>query len=153
MRNIFETNDTDFYIKSINTLSADSPALWGKMSVDQMLAHCNVTYETIYEPHKHKKPGFLAHWILKTFVKKKVTSTVPYKQNLPTAPMFLMTESKNFEEEKKRLIGFIQKTQQLGQTAFEGKENISFGVLSAKEWNNMMAKHLDHHLKQFNAID
>ena len=57
--------------------------------------------------------------------------------------------NKNFDEEKKRLIGFIQKTQQLGRSAFDGKMSYSFGKLTAQEWNNMLAKHLNHHLDQF----
>jgi len=61
----------------------------------------------------------------------------------------VIKERKNFDEEKKRLIGFIQKTQQLGAEAFDGKENFSFGKLTSEEWNNMFAKHLNHHLSQF----
>ena len=149
MKNIFDQNDTIHLIKRINSLTEDSFPKWGVMSVDKMLAHCNVTYELIYEPEKHKKPTFITKWLLKTFVKPKVTNDISYKPNLPTAAMFVITDSKNFEEEKKRLIGFIQKTQQLGSEAFEGKESSNFGKLTSKEWNNMMAKHLDHHLKQF----
>ncbi|WP_300670877.1 DUF1569 domain-containing protein [Soonwooa sp.] len=152
MRNIFDASDVDVYIKAINSLTPDTPAKWGKMSVDQMLAHCNVTYELVYEPQKHKKPSFLAKWMMKTFVKPKVTNELPYKQNLPTGPMFVIKDRKDFELEKKRLIGFLQKTQQLGAEAFNGKESGGFGILTSKEWNNMMAKHLDHHLAQFGAL-
>mgnify|MGYP003564985452 FL=1 len=149
MKNIFDQNDTIHLIKRINSLTEDSFPKWGVMSVDKMLAHCNVTYELIYEPEKHKKPTFITKWLLKTFVKPKVTNDISYRPNLPTASMIEITNSKNFEEEKKRLIGFIQKTQQLGSEAFEGKESSNFGKLTSKEWNNMMAKHLDHHLTQF----
>ena len=149
MKNIFDQTDTNYFIKRINALTEDSFPKWGTMSVDKMLAHCNVTYELIYEQEKHKKPTFITKWLLKNFVKSKVTNKLAYKQNLPTAAMFVITDSKNFEDERKRIIGFIQKTQQLGAEAFEGKESFNFGVLTAKEWNNMMAKHLDHHLTQF----
>ncbi|WP_313215173.1 DUF1569 domain-containing protein [Soonwooa sp.] len=152
MKNIFNILDVDTYIKAINQLTPETPAKWGKMSVDQMLAHCNVTYELIYEPQKHKKPGFFAKWMMKKFVKPKVTNELPYKQNLPTGPMFLIKDKKDFDLEKKRLIGFLQKTQQLGASAFDGKESASFGRLNSQEWNNMMAKHLDHHLAQFGIL-
>ncbi|SKB71970.1 Protein of unknown function [Soonwooa buanensis] len=152
MRNIFNASDVEVYIKAINQLTPETSAKWGKMSVDQMLAHCNVTYELIYEPQKHKKPGFFARWMMKKFVKPKVTNELPYKQNLPTGPMFVIKDRKDFETEKKRLIGFLQKTQQLGASAFDGKESASFGTLNSQEWNNMMAKHLDHHLAQFGVL-
>ncbi len=149
MENIFDAKTAQEYIDRINQLSPETQRKWGSMTVDQMLAHCNVAYETIYEPGKHKKPGFVAGFLLKKFVKPKTVNEIPYKQNLPTGPMFKINSSKNFEEEKKRLIGFIQKTQQLGRDAFEGKESHSFGKLSAQEYNNMLAKHLNHHLSQF----
>ncbi|MPS73576.1 MAG: DUF1569 domain-containing protein [Chryseobacterium sp.] len=149
MKNIFDQNDTSYFIKRINALTEDSFPKWGVMSVDKMLAHCNVTYELIYEQEKHKKPNRLTKWILKQFVKPKVVNEVPYKHNSPTSAMFVITDNKSFEEEKKRIIGFIQKTQQLGAEAFEGKESFNFGKLTATEWNNMMSKHLDHHLTQF----
>ena len=149
MKNIFDPNDTSYFIKRINALTENSFPKWGVMSVDKMLAHCNVTYELIYEQEKHKKPNPVMKWILKQFVKPKVVSETPYKHNSPTAAMFVITDNKIFEEERKRIIGFIQKTQQLGAEAFDGKESFNFGKLTATEWNNMMAKHLDHHLTQF----
>jgi hypothetical protein len=149
MENVFDTKDAQNYIDRINKLTPETQGLWGKMTVDQMLAHCNVSYEMVYEPEKHKKPGAIAKFILKSFVKPKVVGEKAYTQNGPTAPQFIISDRKNFEEEKKRLIGFIQKTQQLGTTAFDGKESFSFGKLKAQEWNNMFAKHLNHHLAQF----
>ncbi|MBQ0152196.1 MAG: DUF1569 domain-containing protein, partial [Chryseobacterium sp.] len=132
-----------------NNLIEDTHGLWGRMMVDQMLAHCSVSYEMVYEPEKHKKPGGIAKFILKKFVKPKVVSEKAYSHDSPTSPQFLIKERKDFDLEKKRLIGFIQKTQQLGAEAFDGKESFSFGKLTAQEWNNMFAKHLNHHLSQF----
>ncbi len=149
MENVFEAKDAQHYIDRINRLTPETKGLWGKMTVDQMLAHCNVSYEMVYEPEKHKKPGAIAKFILKNFVKPKVVGEKAYAQNGPTAPQFIISDPKNFNEEKKRLIGFIQKTQQLGASAFDGKESFSFGKLKAGEWNNMFAKHLNHHLAQF----
>lgn len=149
MENIFDAQQTQQYINRIQNLTPETVGLWGKMSVSDMLAHCNVTYEFVYEPEKHKKPGAIAKFILKTFVKKKVTGENTYPKNSPTAPQFLIKNERDFEVEKKRLIGFIQKTQQLGADAFDGKESFSFGKLNATEWNNMFAKHLNHHLEQF----
>lgn len=149
MENVFDAKDAQNYINRINNLVEETHGLWGRMTVDQMLAHCCVTYEMVYEPEKHKKPGAIAKFILKTFVKPKVVGEKSYPKDSPTAPQFLIKERRDFEEEKKRLIGFIQKTQQLGSEAFDGKESFSFGKLSSQEWNNMFAKHLNHHLSQF----
>jgi len=149
MENVFDIKDAQNYIDRINNLIEDTHGLWGKMTVDQMLAHCCVSYEMVYEPEKHKKPGAIAKFILSRFVKPKVVGEKSYPRDSPTAPQFIIKGRKNFEDEKKRLIGFIQKTQQLGASAFDGKESHSFGKLSSQEWNNMFAKHLNHHLSQF----
>ncbi|MGV8914417.1 MAG: DUF1569 domain-containing protein [Kaistella sp.] len=149
MQDMFNAQQAQNYIDRINNLTPFSTGNWGKMTVDQMLAHCNVTYEMVYEPQKHKAPGGIAKFILKTFVKAKVVGEKSYPKNSPTSPQFIVTKPQDFILEKKRLIGFIQKTQQMGREAFDGKESFSFGKLKAQEWNNMFAKHLNHHLEQF----
>lgn len=52
MENVFDAKDAQNYIDRINNLTPETKGLWGKMSVDQMLAHCNVSYEMVYEPEK-----------------------------------------------------------------------------------------------------
>ncbi len=148
MKNIFDKAVTDELIARIEKLTPESQPLWGKMSVSQMLAHCSVTYEFIFED-KHPKPGALKRWMLKTFVKKIVTGDKPYKKNSPTAPEFKVSDQKEFELEKQRLIAFMKKTQEMGEKEFENRESRSFGILSLQEWNSMFYKHLDHHLTQF----
>lgn len=148
MQNVFLKEDCDQFVTRINELKTDSLPLWGKMSVDQMLAHCNVTYEMVYD-NIHSKPNAFIKLLLKLLAKKKVVSETPYPRSLGTAPQFIIKGNRDFELEKSRLISYIQKTQELGEKEFEGKESLSFGKLSSKEWNNMFAKHLDHHLSQF----
>ena len=148
MKNIFTKEITGEVIERIEKLTATSQPNWGKMSVGQMLAHCSVTYEMIYTD-RHRKPNAFARFILKMFVKNIVVSEKPYSKNGKTAPQFIMKEDKNFDDEKKRLIDYIVKTQELGEGYFEGKESHSFGKLTAIEWNNSFYKHLDHHLNQF----
>jgi hypothetical protein len=120
------------------------------MNVAQMLVHCNVSYETVFE-NKYLKPNVIIRFILKSFLKKIVVGDKPYKRSSQTAPAFIITDTRDFENEKNRLISYISKTQELGENYFEGKESLSFGVLNKTEWNNMFYKHLNHHLNQFNA--
>lgn len=146
--NVFTREVSDRLIERINLLTPDTRPLWGKMDVAQMLAHCNVTYELVYED-KHPKPNFFIGIILKLFVKKKVVDETPYKHSSPTAPAFIIKGNKDFEAEKSRLANYIKKTQQLGEAHFDNKKSNSFGELNKDEWNNMFYKHLDHHLSQF----
>lgn len=149
IKNIFDAQVANEVIERINQLTPSHERLWGTMTVDQMLAHCNIPYSYTYEPEKFKKPGSVKKFLLKNFVKKYIVSETPYKQNGRTAPEFIITGKKDFEKEKATLIENILKTQKLGEQDFEGKENFSFGKMTAKEWNTMYYKHLDHHLRQF----
>ncbi len=148
MKNIFDPKVKDEVLARINKLSPETPAQWGKMSVGQMLAHCNVTYEMAYD-NKHPKATGFKKFMLKLFVKKIVVGEKPYSKNGRTAPEFMITDAREFEKEKGRLVAYLNKTVELGGDRFEGKESNSFGPLTKNEWNNMFYKHLDHHLSQF----
>lgn len=150
MINIFDINETNTVIQRINNLKPDASPLWGKMSVDKMLAHCNVTYEMALDGKHPKATGF-KKTMLKLFVKPIVVGKKPYKRNSRTAPEFIITDDKNFELEKVRLINYILKAISLGEDYFDNRESHSFGKLTKTEWNTMFYKHLDHHLNQFGA--
>jgi hypothetical protein len=147
--NIFTQPVADRVIERINKLTPQTTPDWGKMNVSQMLAHCNVTYEMLYEPEKHPSPNAFMKLILKLLVKKMVVSETPYKRNGPTAAAFIIKGDKDFEDEKARLTAYISKTQQLGEIVFDNRMSHSFGALTVNEWNNMFYKHLNHHLTQF----
>ncbi len=148
MKNIFDQKTTAELIGRINSLTPETRPLWGKMTVDQMLAHCSIAYEMALTT-KHPKPNRLMRFLLKTFVKNGVVNEKPYPKNSRTAPVFIISDRRNFEKEKNQLIGFLEETQRLGAAHFEGKESLSFGPMTSGEWNNLFYKHLDHHLTQF----
>ncbi len=148
MKNIFNLNDTKEVLSRIDKLNPSSQRLWGKMNVAQMLAHCNVSYELVYD-NKHPKPNAVMKFILKLLVKNTVVGQKPYPKNGPTAPAFIIKDDKDFDTEKNRLINYINRTLNHGEAYFDGKESHSFGALTKDEWNIMFYKHLDHHLSQF----
>ncbi len=119
------------------------------MNVAQMLAHLNVQYEFVYENNKFSKPNFILRFILKTFIKQIVVGPKTFKKNSKTSPVFLITTEKNFEKEKERLVKYITLTQKNGVEVLLPNDTKSFGKLTAKEWNTLFYKHIDHHLTQF----
>ncbi len=147
-KNLFDAKESQETIERINQLTHETHNLWGKMNVAQMLAHCNVAYELVYTD-KHPKPKGFQKFMIKLFAKNIVVGPKPYKKNSRTAPMFIISDQRVFEAEKRRLIDYLQKTQHSGESHFNGKESHAFGPLSSKEWNTLFSKHLDHHLKQF----
>ncbi len=147
-KNLFEEKEAQLAIGRINALTPETQPKWGKMNVSEMLAHCNVAYELTYTD-KHPKPKGLQKFLVKLFAKNIVVGPKPYKKNLRTAPVFLITDERDFETEKKRLIEHIKKTQKLGAAHFNSKQSHAFGALTDTEWNTLFSKHLDHHLTQF----
>jgi Protein of unknown function (DUF1569) len=148
MKSSFNQADVAEMIARINLLTPESHRLWGKMTVDQMLAHLNVPYEMGID-NSHPRPGFFARFMAKLFAKSMVVGEKPYPKNGMTAPSFVMKGAKDFDKEKQRLIAYLEKTLALGAQHFEGKESLSFGPLTAKEWSILFYKHNDHHLQQF----
>ena len=148
MKSVFSQEDVSEVLSRLDKLTSESQPVWGKMNVAQMLAHCNVTYEMAYTD-KHPKAGGVKKFLLNLFVKNAVVNEKPYPKNSRTAPQFLITTEREFEKEKKQLIEHINKTKELGEDYFKGKESVSFGVLTVQEWNNSFYKHLDHHFNQF----
>lgn len=149
IKNAFRKEVAEELIARINNLQPNTQPQWGVMKVDQMLAHCSVAYHCTYSPEKFKKAGSFKKFLLKTFVKPMVVGEKPYPKNGRTASEFIIADRRDFEKEKNELIQFITHTQELGEKHFEGKDNISFGKMTAKEWNVLFYKHLDHHLNQF----
>lgn len=149
MENIFNKQVTNSVIERINQLNETSQPQWGKMNVAQMLAHCSVTYEYVFEEGKYNKPKGLKKLLLKLLVKGIVVGEKPYSKNGRTAPDFLITDTRVFNTEKEKLVEYLRKTQALGEEHFHNKESHSFGSLTKTEWNNMFYKHINHHLTQF----
>lgn len=146
--NIWSSATTAELVARIESIALDSKPLWGKMNAAQMLAHCCIPYEQALGINTNKPPAIM-RLALKLFFKKTLTNDVPYKKNMPTAPAFVMPEDTVFEENKQRLLRLVQETAHMGRATFEGKEQISLGRLTAAEWNNILYKHIDHHLRQF----
>ncbi len=146
--NIYATDYTTEIKQRINQLTPETKPTWGKMTVDQMLAHLNVAYDMSFTD-QYTRPNAVAKFFLKLMVKNTVVGPRPYPKNGRTAPIFIINESRDFVVEKKKLVGYIDKVLDLGKAHFEGKESHSFGPLTADQWNVMFAKHIEHHLTQF----
>lgn len=148
MKNIFQGNTTQELVERINQLTPETKNHWGKMTVDQMLAHCNVAYDLTFTD-KYPKPGFIKKFLLTKFVKPATCGEKPYPKNGRTGPQFVIKDRRDFELEKQKLVDYLNKTHDLGAEHFDGMESHSFGKLTTQEWSNLFYKHLDHHLTQF----
>ena len=118
------------------------------MNVAQMLGHCCMPYAQALGDDTQKSAWYI-RLVLQLFFKKTMTNEVPYKQSQPTNPAFIMPADSEFEPNRIRLKEYVRRFADQSRSAFEGRHQISLGKLTALEWNNLMYKHLDHHLRQF----
>lgn len=148
LSNIYSQSGSQVLINRINQLNPSTAAQWGKMNVSQMLAHCNISFEMAHNDNFKKSSPFL-RFILKNLVKGGFVNEKPLKKNSSTAPELIVNTEKNFAHEKQALVSYLNKTVELGENHFNGKDHPGFGVMSSSEWNMFLGKHLDHHLTQF----
>ena len=146
--NTFDPKTTEEIFKRLEKLNYMSKPQWGKMNVAQMLAHLNVTYDLAYN-RVQSPANFFVKLMLKLFVKPIVTNDKPYKKNSQTAPVFIISNERDFEKEKSIFIDNVKKTEADGVAFFEGRISSSFGPMTAKEWSTQFYKHIDHHFTQF----
>lgn len=147
MKSIFEASANKEILGRIERLRADSPALWGKMNVAQMLAHCNQPLENALAKKVIPKGG---NFLIRLFFKSLLYNDKPYGKGLPTAKTFIIHESKDFEQEKQKTIRLIAEAFEKG-LLHDWPDHPNFGKFTPEQHGMMMYKHLDHHLRQFGA--
>ena len=145
IKNLFDSAVKQDIINRINKLTVGSKAIWGKMTVGQMLAHCQMPIGVAEGTHKLKRT--LIGRILGPLAKGILYNNKPFKRHLPTDKSFLMTGiDKNFETEKNRLLELIHN---FTEENMVDTPHPFFGRLSKEQWSKGSWKHLDHHLQQF----
>lgn len=147
MKSIFDPVVTREIIERLNKVNAGTKPLWGKMNAPQMMKHNQVTVKMALGELILKRT--LVGMLFGKLAKKTIMKEEPFKPNLPTAPEFIIKGDPDFEKEKDALINLIKRVTELGPDKIKPAPHTFFGPLSSKEWDHLMYKHLDHHLRQF----
>ena len=144
VKNLFDPATKQAIIERINHLTAQQQPLWGKMTVTQMLAHCQMPLGVATGKHTLKRNFFLS--LIGPLFKKQLYNDVPFKRHLPTDKSFIITNPKDFEKEKQALIDLLNS---FSENNMSGEAHPFFGKLTKEQWSKGTWKHLDHHLQQF----
>ncbi len=148
MKSLFNTEAYKEIENRINSLSPQSSAQWGKMNTEQMLVHCQMPIEIAMGKRKPSdKPGILKKLLFSVF-KSTLYNDKPWKQNLPTAKDFIITEEKDLQKERENLLALVNEFHTLKDKT-QWEPHPFFGKLTPEQWGKSQYKHLDHHLKQF----
>lgn len=145
MKSIFDEVTYKEVLERFNKLHAESVGLWGKMSVGQMLWHCQIFIKAAI---KNKKPDKRGNPIISWFFKKSMYNDKPWRKNLPTTPFARAKEEKDFDAEYLKLQELIEELYSLRDRKNWNAHPI-FGDFTPEQWGKLEYKHLDHHLRQF----
>ncbi|HMO31833.1 MAG TPA: DUF1569 domain-containing protein [Lacibacter sp.] len=147
VQNLFEAEVYHTILKRIDRLTPQSQRLWGKMTVSQMLKHCQEAFKVPLssKPLPRHPLGILIGWMMKD----SLYNDKPWKKNLPTSRNFIITEEPDFNTAKHELLSMLQAFHDKGQAGIGDKVHPLFGKLTSERWGKSMWKHLDHHLQQF----
>ena len=147
MKSLFETATLAEVIERVQKVSPSSQRQWGKMNVSQMLAHaCSVLEMAM--GIVYPKRIFIGR-IIGPIFRKKYSNDTPLDQSSPTSEEFKVTEHKDFEIEKRRLLDLLKRFSEGGEASVTRHPHPFFGPLTPREWGIGMYKHIDHHLRQF----
>ncbi len=146
MQTILDQTTREGLIKRIQGLDENSRAQWGKMNVYQMLKHCTKWEEMLLGRKKYRQ-SFIGRLFGKMALRDMLKDE-PIKQNLPTVPSFKITDTGDVEKAKSTWISLIREHTNQHNIGFV---HPFFGQLTAEQAGIMAYKHIDHHLRQFNA--
>lgn len=147
MTNIFDKQDNQNLLERLGKLTTDSQPLWGKMTVSQMLVHCQKPIEVLTGQLALK--GGLLGFLFGKMAKNNFLRDMGFSKNSPTHPKFRITGSPDFEKEKSELTAMVASLGKLGTESIAINKHPFFGPMTEGEWGTLMYIHLDHHLKQF----
>ena len=147
MQNLFQPESATGIVMRIARLKPIDKAEWGKMNVAQMLAHCKAPLEVALGDRNLKHS--LIGWLFGKIAKKQMLKDKPFKQNMPTAPSFVVKDKRSFADEQDQLLTLIRRFSEADPESIVARVHPFFGKMSINEWGVLQWKHLDHHLRQF----
>ena len=148
MKNIFNETDRNEILQRIEKLTPQTQALWGKMNVAQMLAHCANAAKMPTGEMKTQRAPFPFN-LLGKMLKGKILAEGPLRKNSPTAREIKVVDPREFEKEKASFIAAVKKLGEGEKAIDKNAVHPFFGGMKPQEWGRINYKHADHHLSQF----
>jgi hypothetical protein len=142
MNNLYDGHVKAEVMVRINSLRRDSERQWGTMDVAQMLAHCAAQLQFALGENTSKlQYNAPIRWM----IRQTIGFRIPWPKNLPTAPEMTITDPRDLDIEKAKLIDTINRFYEM----HVWHPHPIFGEMTKMEWGLIAYKHLDHHLRQF----
>ncbi len=136
-------------VSRMDKLLPQTKALWGRMNVEQMLAHMNDAFkismgmkEAVDKSNWYTKNIMfpVAVYLLPSWPKSSHTAPEMDQEQAGTQPRDFYTE---LEFAKKMIDIFNEREEN------KLKPHPMFGSLTKRQWSDLLVKHFNHHLTQF----
>ncbi len=148
MKTVFDQQTRDEIITRIHSLNENNMAQWGKMSVHQMMKHCILVEEMFLGKQKYER-ALIGRLFGKIGLKNFLKDEKPLSRNSPTGAGFKISEAGgDLGSEKTKWISLINEYGQFPDNQFV---HWFFGNMTREQVGHFDYKHIDHHLRQFNA--
>jgi hypothetical protein len=138
----------DDYCRRVGQLTPNATARWGKFTAAGMMAHLNnavrlAVGELPCEP-KNVPLRFFP-------LKQLVLYVLPFPKGAPTAHELLVgCTAADLKTEQETFVQLAQRAA-TKSPADAWPDHPAFGAMSHKAWGKLLAKHVEHHLKQFSV--
>ena len=134
------------FSERVKKLNRDTKAGWGKFSASGMLAHLNDSYRMATGELKVKSKNLPLRYPV---IKQLVIYVAPFPKSAPTAPELLARcDAAVLDDEKKALDAMFAKLAAVNP-GDALPEHPAFGVLTYRAYGVLMARHTEHHFRQF----
>lgn len=132
----------------IDRLRPDSLALWGKMNANQMVCHLTDAFKVaLGDTPTTLRPGplssKLARWLIISVLPVPRARARTMREFKLTAPQVWAKDVQTLKGHMERFIA------RAWEPNPQWNVHPAFGQLSTTEYGKLVAKHMDHHLRQF----
>ena len=140
-------------VERIERLTPESQRRWGTLTAAEMLCHLGDAGDAVLRrrippgavPGKPRPPLF--KWVM-------LYSPIPFPQGVETRPGVDPrregTRPSDFAQDRNRVVDGLRAIT-IASPADLSPSHFRFGAMSLGDWHHWAYKHVDHHLRQFDA--
>jgi hypothetical protein len=147
MTSLFDPGINAEILNRIEKLTPASKPKWGKMNVQQMLAHLYLALQVNFGEIELKQ-GLLGIFF-RGISRRILLGSKPFPKHLPTDKKLLAKEVSGFSTEKQKVANIVKIYMAKGPEGLSKNPHNILGKITPEESAFISYKHLDHHLRQF----
>ena len=127
-------------------LTAESKGAWGKMNASAMLAHLNDSYRMCIGELAVKPKNLPLRY---TPIKQLIIYVVPFPKGAPTAPELIARCTGAVLADEQQMLTRMFERLGAVKPGDALQDHPAFGPLTYAQYGALMAKHTEHHFRQF----